>query len=1267
MSSTTTAAAAAATSFCCHHPTDRTASPSPPPRPIANLDGIFAAAALPDDHPHALTFQHRAPEVNTGIVCSPGLGSKLKLQFSRRRSKMSLAKEKDCEGWDEDARVVSTREMMREVDGGSGSASGRAGKGAPPMLELRRFGSMSPITSEDCERLVYLKPAVKRSEDEADEASGTAGLANVVATYQPDAMVGCGNQRPLPPLPKSFSAPLLPCADAGTSPSTPIAGEASSRSTGALLTARRSRSDSDLAGAFRRQSDQICFTAGSSDGTGDASAPASADTPAIPILHVREPTREDLLESPPADQLPELKQKPSDRGLHLYNMGISQQLRSMSQLSDVAEDDSMPASPHPWTFHYRERSDLGPGRRPRQMSSSGVNSGNVPSSWGRVRSPGVETASSVYSRPTSAGASAVQITSVSETPGTETPVPAIDMNALFADWPLKTSKPSASRETSKVNVTKGSQRSGGSAYRDKPLPSTPGENRKDSGTASFHTAANSAGDRSVRWSSPPEHHFRVPPRLLYSALAYACKDDQPVRKTVKKRRSIFKFLRPGSRKQQHAPSTFTMSEMDGDLDTPEAQMGVATTDDDKISPAKNAGHENLKTYDGQSEDPALLTVQYELDERPSRSTRSVSMIDFGAAANEDADTLSQLPISTGLQRRPTHADYERNLSVIGDDRRRPSVINLQSAMEVEKDDHRDSVGIRRRISRARPLKDDANPLMAQALEKHQQEKALFRSASKQRESLNPSQTVPVFKSSPFSSGVPTPDTRSELLDPLGNDREAGLAGRSVSSTHLAVPSAATYASSGVSSTAGASRAGPRGSGSSSLRLGKKRIGTSLESWSRYPSHNRGERCASAGRPDNVITRDFAVDVDHADIHETDETEAEQTVSPGSKRTNKAKRSKAPLPKSRSMTFSSIVRYYSNLFSSSSVGQNRRTSVTLGGRLEYPELELLPPQLAAEPVVHPHHKHSGALGRFKEHAREDADKLRELVREEEDKVEEYVHEEEEKLETFVRREEDLVEGFVKKEEGKLKDYVRAEEDKIKKEEGKLKQYVRAEEDKFKHHRWRHHSSDRESTGRESPFREISLFEVPRDRSQDSAKRRDTMAIGPMDDLEDEGPTPGGGSVTTDAGLKLDGASHDPTEIEVKPTTPSKAELWSDIYRQCLTRPSSSSHDTTLRPPADPSRSSSMPPPALKPVKARSPEQPKQTDPNATIRRFPSVTVIDDRKGHFRSISLISVKGGKEAGFERGSTGELVELVKERERGEEKKLVGTAGGTGKGVAF
>ena len=75
-------------------------------------------------------------------------------------------------------------------------------------------------------------------------------------------------------------------------------------------------------------------------------------------------------------------------------------------------------------------------------------------------------------------------------------------------------------------------------------------------------------------------------------------------------------------------------------------------------------------------------------------------------------------------------------------------------------------------------------------------------------------------------------------------------------------------------------------------------------------------------------------------------------------------------------------------------------------------------------------------------------------------------------------------------------------------------------------------------------------------------------------------------------------------------------------------------------------------------SRSPEQPKRLDPKASVRRFPSVTVVDDRKGHSRSVSLISVKidGG---GVYRSSTNDLVHLIQAREREERDKLLGCCG--------
>ncbi|CAD0108784.1 unnamed protein product [Aureobasidium uvarum] len=56
-----------------------------------------------------------------------------------------------------------------------------------------------------------------------------------------------------------------------------------------------------------------------------------------------------------------------------------------------------------------------------------------------------------------------------------------------------------------------------------------------------------------------------------------------------------------------------------------------------------------------------------------------------------------------------------------------------------------------------------------------------------------------------------------------------------------------------------------------------------------------------------------------------------------------------------------------------------------------------------------------------------------------------------------------------------------------------------------------------------------------------------------------------------------------------------------------------------------------------------------------RHFPSVTVVDDRKGHWRSVSLLSVDSGKSV---RKSTKDLLEVVRATQTQELEKLLGTS---------
>lgn len=104
--------------------------------------------------------------------------------------------------------------------------------------------------------------------------------------------------------------------------------------------------------------------------------------------------------------------------------------------------------------------------------------------------------------------------------------------------------------------------------------------------------------------------------------------------------------------------------------------------------------------------------------------------------------------------------------------------------------------------------------------------------------------------------------------------------------------------------------------------------TAAPSWCRYPSHNRVERSFSpAGIADNVVSRDFAIEFGGFGI--TDEQK--ETKSPRKK-------------KSRGLTFGkSIVNTLSQIYSIDLRRQHKghRSSISVGGKLEYPELEILP--------------------------------------------------------------------------------------------------------------------------------------------------------------------------------------------------------------------------------------------------------------------------------------------------------------------------------------
>lgn len=139
---------------------------------------------------------------------------------------------------------------------------------------------------------------------------------------------------------------------------------------------------------------------------------------------------------------------------------------------------------------------------------------------------------------------------------------------------------------------------------------------------------------------------------------------------------------------------------------------------------------------------------------------------------------------------------------------------------------------------------------------------------------------------------------------------------------------------------------------------KPRICTDMASWAQYPSHTRADRCGSAGRADAMNAIDFA-DPSRLRVGAVTPTGREPAaITPVRRRpTNASTRSKKKrgLVKSTSQGLERVARYYSNLFATSNFrGNNRRTSVSAStGVLQHPELEMLAPATALDTHQHVH--------------------------------------------------------------------------------------------------------------------------------------------------------------------------------------------------------------------------------------------------------------------------------------------------------------------------
>lgn len=833
----------------------------------------------------------------------------------------------------------------------------------------------------------------------------------------------------------------------------------------------------------------------------------------------------------------------SKDSIRLANMRISQQLRSMSQLSESHHDERL--TPEIWTLHHRERPE-GRGLPSREStstrshhrrgSSSGVNSTKVPDAWGRVQQSRAErdTSSSVYSR------------------GVSTDVPGpYELPGDFGNWPLADA-------LSQTLPQGDGQHSAGSSCRSKEPLRTPSPVQRDATVATLAVP-----------TSLPTTHSTVSLRSNVSNGSKATRFTErftPPKKTVKKRRSFFKFLRANSRRQVRSISTPIL----------------------RSSAPK-------PTVDGTNEENDTLTVQYELDQQPPpTSGRSVSLNNL---ISPEHNKPSSIGASSEMERKMSLADYERHLSMNGDDRRRSSS-HITRLSEI----HEAGPPIRSPLRKSLSQKSkhrDSDSLMQSALEHHVKEKALMRSPSKRSVAVTAG-SAPSFAATVWDEpGTNLPSNLGK--NPLNiHEPPQTTSSRRESDTHLSPHHTPVEGRSRKSSLSQEPQSDPKTPiipqtpVSATKASFSSKAGSPLASWSRYPSHTRNERCGSAGPSDKVIARDFAVDITPDDVGASEDSDPFQ---PGKKTFtgfSSAKSSKHHFPKSRSATFGTIARYYANIFSNPDFHlKGRRTSLATSGQLKDPELEILPPALPpssqSQPIIG-HESHRGSrLSHIKHHFNNGANKL-------------------------------------------------------------VDRYSPG------HH---HRVFTDPATQPIAPvqFRQHGIFhEIAEKQANEPSKASESHGSGAIQSstsisLRSDKDEPVSPKSIDHRELRLDGTAEEPTPR----LSPSKAEILSEAYQECVVRPTS--HDEQYPIPHDSEADAkAMPPPPLKPIKRSSPEHKHEQDhldPNATVRRFPSVTVVDDRKGHWRSVSFISVKSDKS--FVRESSRDLLKAMEEQKVQEREKLL------------
>jgi hypothetical protein len=1081
------------------------------------LQRIFVTASLPEDHPHALRTGHRKPQVDESIIHSPTFANKLRTQLSRKSSATDKSLEKTSskttirpfaysrkrlvpglpdltDGYDDDARSLCLTESR---------------------LASLRNDSCVPTGAESAQYIRFCEP-VDRSAITHDEPR------------------------------RSISVPPAPFpVDSASGPKRSLSSaNMQQRFQGTLAV--------DLPGPKLMDADDIWPLSS----TPAKATPAqcwktfASASPRVPISQL--PSSE--FSQP---QLPRAKSRTSDKqrvsakdstnSLHLYDMNISQHLRTRSQVSEASSASEPDRQNH--ITHASLNSivlssvELG---RCKSISSSGFAGSAEPSTWETVLEDG---SSSIYSRRPSMAL--------------DPPLPSPMEHAYGSSSEVVQAYPTTS-DTSRL-TNHGTENTARQAER--VVSASAGISFMASGSVShsdLNDSASIAG--STCTGTWPRHNMTctLPKSDSSGSLGKLSKfkedlkDPYTVVRPAKKRRSVLRILFP----------KLTWSRLRS-ASTP--LLGGRL-------------HSSLnQTYDGTGDSQDLLSVP-QSSSKQHGGQRAVSFTGEADMRLASAVSAGSLVVPPHLQSRQSLVNYERSLSIVGDNRRRKSMFGEPNGHVHDIEDEVEDDYPERTMHRANPLQSPSNKgteetLMEKALLQHQAEKAALLRPSNQKLQTAPSPLyAPVFTSSfgfQTTSEARLPTANFEDLDPLEADEPP--AARRSQSMHDLRSSQETAVESPLFRKKKRSTIWTMNTVTTSGTRSHFRAMAPPHSWSRYPSHTRERRCGPAGRRDGVIRRDFAHEQEAPNVRQsvswndiTDSPKSWPHLS-GAKRRNW-------IVKSRSMTFGAVFRYYSDLLTSSAA-RNRRSSTATGGRLEHPELEVLPPVLSTYSTT------SQQVGT--------EDQLARLVEEGD------YHAEENKL------------GFLD--------------------------------------RKRQESS---SGADESPSTRLS----PIDRLHDGARSvrsQEATEFVSEDSVEDK-------SILTDS---VDGT------VEGRPAEPDRAmsaRRLSRMYQAYVRLPASLDDTEVERSGAtddsthEPGESITVEPSEVE-VNTSTTElltipPDKQRLPSGLVtRHFPSVTVIDDRKGHWRSVSLLSVDSGKSV---RKSTKDLLEVVRATQSQELEKLLGTS---------